>query len=147
MIGQFVILGTLVFVSLPRLPSLVPLGLGDWLAIVSGMAGIGIGGWTLVRGFIELGPSLTPFPFPREDAALVESGVYARIRHPIYAGLIVAGFGWGIVTRSLSALAVAVVLAVFLDAKARREEGWLAERYPSYAPYRQRTNRFLPWVY
>ncbi len=39
-------------------------------------------------------------------------------------------------------------LAVFLDAKSRREELWLVERVPGYEDYRRRTKRrLLPFVY
>ena len=73
--------------------------------------------------------------------------MYARIRHPIYAGLILGSVGWGILTRSVPAIGLAALLAAFLDAKARREEGWLLEHYPAYAAYRRRTRRFLPGIY
>jgi protein-S-isoprenylcysteine O-methyltransferase Ste14 len=78
---------------------------------------------------------------------MVERGIYRRIRHPIYAGLILAAIGWATLSGSPPAFAAAVALAVFMDAKARREEAWLADRYAEYAAYRTRTKRFLPGVY
>jgi protein-S-isoprenylcysteine O-methyltransferase Ste14 len=41
----------------------------------------------------------------------------------------------------------ALVLALFFDAKARREERWLRQRFSEYARYEARVRRFLPWVY
>jgi protein-S-isoprenylcysteine O-methyltransferase Ste14 len=86
-------------------------------------------------------------PRPRAEARLIESGIYARLRHPIYAGLMLAGLGWSVVTASLPALLVALLLAAFLDAKARREEAWLLDHYPGYADYRHRSKRFVPGIY
>ncbi len=40
-----------------------------------------------------------------------------------------------------------LVLAVVLDLKARREEAWLADRYPDYDAYRAATHRFVPGLY
>ena len=40
-----------------------------------------------------------------------------------------------------------MVLAALLDAKARREETWLLERYDAYAEYRRRSKRFVPGIY
>jgi protein-S-isoprenylcysteine O-methyltransferase Ste14 len=77
----------------------------------------------------------------------VESGIYARVRHPIYAGVIAGAFGWGLVAVSGAALAVAVLLAVWLDLKSRREEAWLLAHHAGYAAYRTRTRRFVPSVY
>jgi protein-S-isoprenylcysteine O-methyltransferase Ste14 len=93
-----------------------------------------------------LGPSLSPFPRPPRRAVLVQTGVYARARHPIYGGLIVAAVGWALWRSSGVHLALAVALALYLDAKARMEERWLLERFPDYAGYRARTRRLLPWL-
>jgi protein-S-isoprenylcysteine O-methyltransferase Ste14 len=95
-------------------------------------------------GVGDLGPSLTPTPRPRSDGQLVVQGIYARIRHPIYAGIIELAIGWAGVTGSWWAFATSVILAVWLDLKSRREEAWLIERYPEYAAYRERTPRFRP---
>ena len=118
-----------------------------WLRFLSGLAAIAAGGWLLLRGFVDLGESLTPMPRPRSDARLIESGVYRRLRHPIYAGLMLGGLGWAALTASLPAFLVGLLLALFLDAKARREEAWLLERYAGYADYRNRSKRFLPGIY
>lgn len=154
-----------------RLPSLGPRGEG-WVAIQVGLLGaillagpwlgggwfgdagfvtavagvilMVVGGWLAVRGVIDLRGALTPLPHPRDDAELVEDGVYARVRHPIYGGLILASVGWSLVWASLTALVLAAGLAIFLTLKSIREEAWLLDRFPAYAAYRRRTHRFLP---
>ena len=47
----------------------------------------------------------------------------------------------------LSDVTRAQLLAIWLDLKSRREEGWLRGRYPEYEAYRQRTRRFIPGAY
>lgn len=118
-----------------------------WPFAVQGALLFGIGGWVVVQGARRLGDSLTAMPRPRDDASLVQDGIYARVRHPIYAGTVGLALGWALVTLSLPALVAALVLAVVLDLKARREEEWLVERYPTYAEYRSRTHRFIRGVY
>lgn len=98
-------------------------------------------------GVRDLDHSVSPLPRPVEGGELVERGVYGRLRHPIYAGVIVAAVGWGALTASVAALVLAVVLAVLLDLKARREEAWLDEAYPAYRAYAGRTRRFVPGIY
>ncbi len=48
---------------------------------------------------------------------------------------------------TLLVLAAFLALFGFFDLKSRREEAWLAERFPGYADYRARTKRFIPWAY
>jgi protein-S-isoprenylcysteine O-methyltransferase Ste14 len=122
---------------------------GGIALVVSTVAGIGliaVGAWLALRGSRDLRGALTPLPHPRHDAQLVESGIYARVRHPIYGGVILGAFGWGLLTASLVSLALAVVTAAFFRLKSTREEAWLMEAYPEYAAYRHRTRRFIPWI-
>ena len=98
-------------------------------------------------GVRDLDRSLSPLPRPRDTAVLIQDGVYRRLRHPIYAAVILLALGWSLLMASLVALALAVALAVLLDLKARREEVWLRQRYPGYAAYAANTKRFVPGIY
>ncbi len=122
---------------------------GPWRVggIALGAAAMAAGGWLAVRGVFDLGGSLTVFPRPRPDAALVRHGAYRRVRHPIYGGLILGAAGWGLAVASWPALAGAIAMALFFDLKSRREEVWLVERFADYPAYRERTTRLLPWIY
>jgi protein-S-isoprenylcysteine O-methyltransferase Ste14 len=111
-------------------------------------AALGVGASALIfKGLLDLGRNLTPLPYPREDGELVRSGVYAIVRHPLYSGLIFAAFNWAIFQLSLSHLIATAILFIFLDAKARREEAWLSEKYPEYLEYKQRVKKLLPGLY
>jgi protein-S-isoprenylcysteine O-methyltransferase Ste14 len=117
----------------------VATSVGGALLIVSGLT-------LAVLGTRDLQGALTPFPHPRADADLVETGVYRLVRHPIYGGLVVAAVGWSLLTASPAALAGAVLLLGFFELKSRREEAWLEGRFPGYAMYRARTRRLIPWI-
>lgn len=112
-----------------------------------GLAGVLIGAVLAARGVVDLREALTPFPHPRAGAPLVEHGAYRLARHPIYGGLVLGAAGWGLVTSSPLALALAAVLLAFFDLKSRREEAWLMDHFPAYAAYRRRTRRLIPFVY
>lgn len=116
------------------------------VALVAGAGLIAIGGFLAVRGVVDLRDALTPLPHPRPGAELVETGVYAHARHPIYGGLIVASVGWSLLTASAIALFLTVVLAGFFVLKSAREEAWLTAHYPGYTAYRARTKRFIPGI-
>jgi protein-S-isoprenylcysteine O-methyltransferase Ste14 len=102
----------------------------------------------LVAGGIGLGAGLTPFPAPRAGGGLRTAGVYRLARQPMYGGGILLGLGWSTIFASLAGLVLTAVLAVFADAKSRREELWLERAFPGYADYRRRTRRRLvPFVW
>jgi protein-S-isoprenylcysteine O-methyltransferase Ste14 len=120
------------------------------LADVTSLLGLALmaGGAALLgRGLMDLGANLTPVPHPRDDAQLVETGVYALVRHPLYGGLIATAVGWSLVSASPLALLLSGVSVVFFDLKSRREEVWLKERYADYPDYMTRTKRLVPWIY
>ena len=101
----------------------------------------------LLAAALRLGASLTPFPAPLATGQLVTSGVYRLVRHPIYAGIILLALALAWSRFALPAALPSVALLAFFDRKARREERWLSERYPDYPAYRQRSWRFVPWLY
>lgn len=117
------------------------------IGLLGGAASIVVGLAVAGRGVLDLGSNLSPFPRPKGNAVLVERGVYRYLRHPIYAGLVLLSIGWSVARGSLVGLGVAVVLAVFFDLKARREEALLAETFPGYEGYAARTRRFIPGLY
>ena len=111
-------------------------------------AALGLGACLLIgKGLLDLGGNLTPLPYPKENGQLVRSGVYSIVRHPLYSGLLFAALGWVVFQLSLSHLIAAAVLFAFFDAKARREEAWLAEKYPEYSEYQQRVKKLIPGLY
>lgn len=114
-----------------------------WVAFLFGVPGVVMVG----LGVKTLGSSLTPLPRPRSEGRLVTEGIYGMVRHPIYGGLMLMGFGWAVWRGSLLHLVLAVVIALFFGVKARHEEVLMTGRFPEYALYRSRTRRFIPWLY
>jgi protein-S-isoprenylcysteine O-methyltransferase Ste14 len=81
-----------------------------------------------------------------ENPALVTSGPYALVRHPIYGGMLLAMLGSAIGQSVLWLLPLVVYGPYFLRS-ARREEARLIERFPEhYRAYMKRTKMLLPFV-
>jgi protein-S-isoprenylcysteine O-methyltransferase Ste14 len=141
-LGQVILLVLVIIAPSDRWPDALAEP-AQWLGnglVVLGLVLIGL-------GFVALGSNLTPFPRPRQEGRLVESGIYRFIRHPIYVGLALAALGAAVARLSTVGLTLTVVLAVYLDLKARREEFLLSTRFPGYSAYRRRTRRFVPGLY
>ena len=84
----------------------------------------------------DLREAFTPLPRPRDGAELVETGVYAHVRHPMYGGIDRGRPRVGAPAASPVTIALALVLAGLFYLKSRREEAWLVERFPDYVAYR-----------
>ena len=117
------------------------------IASAAGLVLLLAGGALAVAGVFRLGPNLTVLPAPRDCAELVESGPYAIVRHPIYSGLVLGGFGWALTVHGTLTLLWALALFAFFDVKSRVEERWLSEKFPAYAEYRTRVKKLIPWLY
>lgn len=105
---------------------------------------IAIGLVLLFAGFRGLGKSLTANPVPNQDGALVTTGVYGIIRHPIYLGLLIITFGLVISSGVWAQIVVWLALAVLLVYKMRWEEVLLTAKYKSYAEYMTKVPALIP---
>ena len=79
---------------------------------------------------------------------LVTPGIYAKIRHPSYLGLLVNALGWGLAFRSGVGVLLVVLTLVPLLARINSEEMLLHTQFGAeYDSYRTRTWRLVPFVY
>lgn len=119
-------------------------GLWSMAAIVLIVAGASL----LVAGLLWLGRwNITPLPYPREEARMIDTGPFRLVRHPMYAGGVLMAFGWAIFVRGPLTVGYAVVLLVFADIKSRREERWLQAKFPGYGAYQARVRKLIPFIY
>ena len=117
----------------------------DLLGIV-GVAVIALGAIILVTSFVRLGKSLTANPVPKDDGVLVTSGLYGRVRHPIYFGLLVLCLGVVLDAGWWPQIVIALMLYFLLNIKAQFEEDLLRQKYPEYKAYALKTPRFFPRI-
>ncbi len=120
----------------------------EWATYAVGAPLLALGVGLLAAGAAGLGAALTPFPAPRSGQQLQTTGIYRRVRHPMYGGGILVALGWSAIFATVVGLALTVLLALFFVLKSRREELWLEQSYSGYGDYRRRTRRrFIPFVW
>jgi protein-S-isoprenylcysteine O-methyltransferase Ste14 len=125
------------------------LGLAVWVlgpaARWSGVALVALGLAMRVAAMAQLGARFSPFVAVQREHALETRGVYARLRHPGYAGAWLAALGGALAFES--ALGLPLVAAFFLCLRVRtvHEEVVLERRFGGqWREYRARSGRFLP---
>lgn len=112
-----------------------------------GLILMALGGILFCAGIFRLGRSLTPLPYPREQAQLATTGAYGIVRHPMYGGGLILALGWALIARSWLTLGYVIVLFLFADVKSRREERWLSEKFPEYSNYKKKVRKLIAYIY
>jgi protein-S-isoprenylcysteine O-methyltransferase Ste14 len=83
-----------------------------------------------------------------KTTALVTTGVFRHIRHPMYASLLALAWGVYFQAPSWPGTALAGIASLLLVLTARADESeCLAYFGASYAAYMRRTRRFIPYVF
>jgi protein-S-isoprenylcysteine O-methyltransferase Ste14 len=92
-----------------------------------------------------LGRELRAHPAPSARAVLRTDGPYARMRHPIYAGLLLGAGGVAVLRARPEPLLSVALLAGLLNVKAAYEERLLLAQFgAAYEAYAARAPRFVP---
>ena len=105
-------------------------------ALVLAPLGTALFGWVLRSG-------------QRDSGAIVTSGPYRWVRHPMYLAFLVMLLATGLLVSAGAELVAAVALYIVgTELRIAVEESEMATRYsPEYAAYRKSVRwRYLPWV-
>jgi protein-S-isoprenylcysteine O-methyltransferase Ste14 len=105
--------------------------------------------WLFWRSHADLGRNFSTKLVIREHHALVTTGVYALIRHPMYASFLLWSLGQAsLLPNWATALAGAFGFGVLYFGRVRCEESLMLRTFgAAYQEYMTRTKRLVPHVY
>jgi len=113
------------------------------LALLIFLLGGGFGLYTLKCNTIS---NFNIIPEIKENAALITTGAYRYIRHPMYFSVLVMMLGVVVSKPTLLSLFIYVLLVITLFLKAHKEETLWMVQSSEYRNYRQQTKRIIPFV-
>jgi len=93
---------------------------------------------------LQLNKNLSPFPTPRSNSELIQTGLYKYIRHPIYTGILLTAFGYGFYTNSSYKIIISLLILILFYYKSSYEEVRLSNKFSNYTTYIKNSGRFLP---
>jgi protein-S-isoprenylcysteine O-methyltransferase Ste14 len=115
-----------------------------WIGVVT----FGVGGALRLWPVYVLGRRFSGLVAIQANHRLVTDGIYSRIRHPSYLGLLLTTLGWGLVFRSGVGVGVTAIVALILHARIVSEEALLQAHFGAeYDRYCARSWRLLPGIY
>jgi protein-S-isoprenylcysteine O-methyltransferase Ste14 len=111
-----------------------------------GLALLGLGFTWAAR--LHLGPLWSSTSAPTEDHRIVDTGPYAIVRHPVYAGLLLATAATAAERGRIEAVAGALTLIAAISLRAKLEERFLRRDLgdEAYASYRRRVPMLVPFA-
>jgi protein-S-isoprenylcysteine O-methyltransferase Ste14 len=114
----------------------------NWVAVAAAFLAFGL----TVPCWFALGSNWSLAIVPGKKSSLITTGLYSRVRHPIYALGILLAAATVVVAPSLAVLSVAASHYALVLLKAATEEQFLRQRHGQpYLDYCRRTGRFFPW--
>jgi len=114
---------------------------GIWIGISVTACGMALAIWARSH----LGANWSATITIRTSHSLVSTGPYARLRHPIYSGLLLAITGTALTQGEWRGLLALVIALIVWSIKARKEESWLRDEFGAqFEEYSQRTGFLLP---
>jgi protein-S-isoprenylcysteine O-methyltransferase Ste14 len=94
-----------------------------------------------------LGEALSPLVSPRPGAALVTSGPYRYLRHPMYVGQALIAVGAPLTLGCRWVVWLALPALLVLGLRMVSEEAALARTFPDYGGWAARAKRLIPFVF
>lgn len=115
--------------------------------IFSGLALLVLGTFVNLEGRASLGANWANHIKIYDGHTLVTDGPFRYVRHPLYSSLFAMCYGGSLIYANwLSAALTTALFVPMMTWRAKQEETLLAEAFPEYALYRERTGRFFPKI-
>ena len=150
---------------LERLQHVLPMAIGLWLIFgkgewgwlnmrvvpevpalwIAGLIITALGVAMAIYARLSLGSNWSGMVTLKAGHELIRNGLYSRIRHPIYTGILIAMLGTAMIRSHLRGwIGLGIVLASFY-VKARREERFLQQEFgEAFDAHMRQTGMFLP---
>lgn len=113
--------------------------------VLIGLVMIVGGCWINILGRLQLGKYWANHIKIYEDHSLIAEGVFAWVRHPLYASLMLMFYGASVVYLNYAAfLANTLIFIPFMYYRAKQEEALLLKKLPAYESYQNKVGMFFP---
>jgi protein-S-isoprenylcysteine O-methyltransferase Ste14 len=106
------------------------------------------GGLVRIFALRALGKQFSAYVVLQPGHRLVQSGIYAVVRHPLYLSLLLAGPGCALIFRSRLVWPILTLTAVFVLSRIRAEDALLAHTFADeFGGYRASTASLVPFLF
>jgi protein-S-isoprenylcysteine O-methyltransferase Ste14 len=123
------------------------LPLPDWLRWIGVVVGV-VAVWLGYLSHRTLGFNYTPTLMTKEDHQIVATGIYRRMRHPMYASFFAILTACFLLSANWLIGLLGLVYCLLIVERVRHEEHMLLDEFgEEYCRYMRRTGRFFPRLF
>ena len=95
----------------------------------------------------ELDGAFSPYIEKTKNQRIIRSGLYAKVRHPMYIGSILNCIGPPLILAAKWAWCFSILGIIGIIIRIYKEEAFLAKEFPGYLEYMSKTWRLIPYIY
>ncbi len=95
----------------------------------------------------DLAQAFYPYPEPKTGAPFITSGIYSRVRHPMYLAFLVGSLGLVLIKQSVLLIVSTILLTLILNIKYRFEDRLLSARWNEAADYQKSVPALFPFSF
>ena len=92
----------------------------------------------------DLAQAFYPYPEPKTGAPFISSGIYSRVRHPMYLAFLVGSLGFVLIKQSVLPIVSTILLTLILNIKYRFEDRLLRARWSEAKDYQKSVRALIP---
>lgn len=117
--------------------------------LIAGIACLAVGLWFFHRSHADLGTNWSITLEVREQHRLITTGIYHRVRHPMYTALLLYSVGQVLVIPNwVAGPSYLIASGILFAFRVKAEERMMLDQFgDQYAKYMSRTKRLVPGVW
>jgi len=117
-----------------------------WVAFVIGVLAMALGVYVFYRAHADLGAYWSPTLEVRDGHELITTGIYGRVRHPMYTAIFLICIGQALLLENwLAGVAGLVAFTALYVLRVAREEKMMIDQFgDAYQSYAAHTPRLIP---
>ncbi|GEM_PF-1226010 len=115
--------------------------------IITGFSILIVGIFLRLLSLLTLNSNFSLSINPNQSSNLVVNGIYRYIRHPLYLASLLMSFAGCIIFSCIIIWIFPLITLIAVIVRIKEEEVALAEEYPEYVQYKNKTYKLIPFIY
>jgi protein-S-isoprenylcysteine O-methyltransferase Ste14 len=119
----------------------------SWALMIIGISICALATFIRTKAHLDLRHGFSTRIEMHEKQKLITTGIYSRIRHPMYLAIILLLIGACVMLKALYSWIFVIINFYTLQTRIKKEEEFLMTNFPEYPEYMKKTYKLFPYLY